>query len=79
MLLQLQLRLQIVLAVSLVDVLRQRAIFWQEEKSDVESLCVESFTVFLCDELDIEQVFLENEADLCCDAEVSRGYEDNLL
>lgn len=79
LLLQLKLWLQIVLAVSLVDVLRQGTIFWQEKKSDVESLCVESFTVFLCDEFDIEQIFLKNEADLCGDAEVSRGDEDNLF
>ena len=36
-------------------------------------------TVFLCDQLHVEQLFLEDKADLCRDTEVGRSDQNDFL
>ena len=71
LLLKLQFWLQVVLAVGLVYVLRQRAVLWEEEQGYVKCLGVERLTVFLGDELHVQKVFLKDEPDFCGNAEVA--------
>lgn len=80
LLLQLQLRLQIIFRVGLMDVLGERAILWKEEQRDVESLCMVRLAVFLSDKLGVpKQLFLQNESNLCGNAKVGRRDQDNFL
>ena len=45
----------------------------------MQSLCMESFTVFFGDELYVQQVLLKDESNLGCDAEVCWRNEDNFF
>ena len=79
LLLKFEFGLKVVLAVSLVDVLREWTVLGQKQESNVEGLCVVRLRVFFGDQLHVEQVFLQDEADLGGNAEVGRSDEHDFL
>ena len=79
LLLKFEFGLKVVLAVSLVDVLREGTVLGQKQERNVQGLCVVRLGVFLGDQFHVEQVFLQDEADLGGNAEVGRSDEHNFL